>query len=350
MMNKLKVSLLLSLAVFLGTDSIAQNKESNMPNIHGILRGKYEYQPDIDGSRFEVRNARLSADGNLPHRSSYKLEVDLCDESAIKMKDAWVRVNPFSSFRITLGQQRMPFSIDAHRNPSAQYFANRSFIAKQVGDMRDVGAAIGYDIVNADNRKVLSADAGIYNGSNLDNQKTAWFTSPAYSARIQYFPIKGLALIPSIQHQLIASREASYTSLDFGAYWESNGLHLETEYLHKFYANDAFTDCNAINAMAIYKKPIKQSDSFLQSISYLLRYDYMDNHSDGKKGFDAATNILNQSDAQRHRLTAGMTLSVRNASFPTDIRLNYEKYWYPNNGTPKESEQDKLVAELMIRF
>ena len=25
-------------------------------------------------------------------------------------------------------------------------------------------------------------------------------------------------------------------------------------------------------------------------------------------------------------------------------------YWYPNGDTPKESEQDKLVAELMIRF
>lgn len=66
------------------------------PTIHGILRGKYEYQPDLDASRFEVRNARLSAEGSLPYRSSYKLEVDLCDESSIKMKDAWVRVNPNS--------------------------------------------------------------------------------------------------------------------------------------------------------------------------------------------------------------------------------------------------------------
>lgn len=124
------------------------------PQIHGILRGKYEYEPDLSSpqlggsrgvGRFEVRNARLSAEGNMPLRSSYKLEVDLCDESAIKMKDAWVRVNPWSTLRITLGQQRMPFSIDAHRNPSAQYFANRSFIAKQVGDMHDVGAAVGYE-------------------------------------------------------------------------------------------------------------------------------------------------------------------------------------------------------------
>ncbi len=343
-MNKVKVSIF-SLLLCCGGAVYAQT-----PQIHGILRGKYEYQPDLEASRFEVRNARLSADGNLANRSAYKLEVDLCDESAIKMKDAWVRVNPVGSLRITLGQQRMPFSIDAHRNPSAQYFANRSFIAKQVGDMRDVGAAVGYDFKDNEGGKILSVDAGMYNGSNLDNQKTAWFTSPAYSARIQYFPVKGLALIPSIQHQLIANREASYTSIDFGAYYEQSGLHLEAEYLRKFYAKDAFDDCNAINAMAIYKQNLKSERSYIQAVSYLVRYDYMDNHSDGKKGFSEGSSRLLQSDAERHRLTAGLTFSVRNSNFPTDIRLNYEKYWYPTGGTPKESEQDKLVAELMIRF
>ena len=322
------------------------DKQKYLPQIHGILRGKYEYEPDLDASRFEVRNARLSAEGNLPLRSSYKLEVDLCDESAIKMKDAWVRINPVSTLRITLGQQRMPFSIDAHRNPSAQYFANRSFIAKQVGDMRDVGAAVGAPL-QLPRGGELTIDAGIYNGSNLDNQKTAWFSSPAYSARIQYFPIKSLALIPSVQHQLIAGREASYTSVDFGAYYEFAGFHFEAEYLRKHYAKDAFDDCNAIDAMAIYKMPMKKG--YLTNISYLLRYDYMDNHSDGKKGFAEGTTRLLQSDAERHRFTAGLTFHVANKYFPTDVRLNYEKYRYPHGGA-KESEQDKLVAELMIRF
>lgn len=340
MKEKIGILLLCALNCFSMADA--------QPKIHGILRGKFEYQPEMKAGRFEVRNARLSAEGKLPLSSSYKLEVDLCDETSIKMKDAWVRVNPISSLRITLGQQRMPFSIDAHRNPSEQHFANRSFIAKQVGDMRDVGAAIGYDIINKDNRKVLSIDGGLYNGSNLDNQKTAWFTSPAYSARIQYFPIKGLAIIPSVQHQLIMNREASYTSLDLGAYYEQNGLHIEAEYLRKRYEHDAFSACNALNSMAIYKQNLKQPASEtstnskfrIQAISYLLRYDYMDDHIDAKGGFDA----------ERHRLTAGMTFHVFNTSFPTDIRLNYEKYWYPHGGVPKESEQDKLVAELMIRF
>lgn len=357
-MNKVKTCVCLFVAM---SSFTAWGQAEYLPQLHGILRGKYEYEPDLEASRFEIRNARLSVEGAMPLRSSYKLEVDLCDESVIKMKDAWVRVNPWSTLRITLGQQRMPFSIDAHRNPSAQYFANRSFIAKQVGDMRDVGAAVGYDFKQG-NHKVLSLDAGIYNGSNLDNQKTAWFTSPAYSARVQYFPIKGLALVPSVQHQLIAGREASYTSFDFGAYYEHSGLHLEAEYLRKFYTHDAFADCNALDVMAIYKQSLKRDNSFIQSISYLARYDYMGDHSDGKKGFDSSLRTaldglssgevqrLVLSDAERHRLTAGITFSVRNKHFPTDIRLNYEKYFYPNNGTPKESEQDKLVAELAIRF
>ena len=325
-----------------------------LPQVHGILRGKYEYQTGPGESRFEVRNARLAVTGKAPLRSEYKLEVDLCDESSIKMKDAWVRVNPVKTLCITLGQQRLPFSIDAHRNPSAQYFANRSFIAKQVGDVRDVGAAAGYDILGKEGRKVLLMDAGVYNGSNLDNQKTAWFTSPAYSARLQYFPVPGLAIVPSVQHQQIAERRASYTSVDVGAYYERNGLHLEAEYLRKMYQHSAFADCNAVDAMAIYKQRLKSEKSFIESISYMGRYDYMDNHSSGKSGFvqDALGNdtpLLKQTDAERHRMTLGATFAVLNPYFKTLLRLNYEKYWYPHGGA-KESEKDKVVCELAINF
>lgn len=339
------------LAFLFALFSVAAKAQDSTPQIHGILRGKYEYQPEMEASRFEVRNARLSAEGQLPMRAAYKLEVDLCDESAIKMKDAWVRLSPWKTLRLTFGQQRMPFSIDAHRNPSAQYFANRSFIAKQVGDMRDVGFQMGYDILTQGDtkRKILCLDAGIFNGSNLDNQKTAWFTSPSYSARIQYFPIQGWAIIPSIQHQKIAERKASYTSLDLGSFFERNGWHVEAEYLHKTYQHDRFDACNALDAMVIYRNDFKRDNSYFNGVSHLLRYDFMNDHSDGKKGLtDKGQLIL--SDYERHRLTAGLTFHIDNKYFPTDLRLNYERYWYPDGGKPKESEQDKLVCELMIRF
>jgi hypothetical protein len=332
----------------------AESKNKYMPQMHGILRGKYEYQPDLDGGRFEVRNARLSANGSLPLRSEYKLEVDLCDESSIKMKDAWVRLNPWRTLRFSIGQQRLPFSIDAHRNPSAQYFANRSFIAKQVGDMRDVGFLAGYTFKSAENNKpYVIIDAGIFNGSNIDNQKTAWHSDVNYSARLQWFPVSGLALVPSIQHTAIADRKVHYTSLDFGSYYEFGGVHVEAEYLHKIYNKDAFNSCDAVNVMTVYKQKLPKA-KYLQTISCLARYDYMGDHTNGKSGFvtdesGAETSKLKITDYLRHRMTLGLTLSVNNPYFPTDIRFNYEKYWYPNGGA-KESEQDKLVAEIMIRF
>ena len=43
-----------------------------MPKLHGILRGKYEYQPEEDASRFEVRNARLSVNGKMTLSTTMK--------------------------------------------------------------------------------------------------------------------------------------------------------------------------------------------------------------------------------------------------------------------------------------
>ena len=325
-------------------------KQECMPKIHGILRGKYEYQPEMGKSRFEVRNARLSAGGRLARSSEYKLEIDLCDESAIKMKDAWVRLTPWKTLRLTMGQQRMSFSIDAHRNPSAQYFANRSFIAKQVGDMRDVGFQLGYDFLSSSGKVPLTLEAGIFNGSNLDNQKDAWFTTPGYTARLLIRPDSRFTIVPSIQHQHIAERKASYTSLDFGAFYENHGWHVEAEYLHKRYASHAFDDCNAVDVMIIKKLRLCSARSYIESISWLGRYDWMQDHSSGKQGFESS-NVLRlvKTDAERHLMTLGTTFSLRNNAIPTDIRLNYEKYWYPHGGA-KESEQDKLVVELMMKF
>ena len=114
------------------------------PKIGGTIRSKYEYQTEEGEGRFEVRNARINITGKVTPIVSYKAEIDLCDEGAIKMLDAYTRLKPSKDWQFTIGQMRVPFTIDAHRSPHQQYFANRSFIAKQVGNVRDVGAAIGY--------------------------------------------------------------------------------------------------------------------------------------------------------------------------------------------------------------
>ena len=90
-------------------------------NIHGTIRSKYEYQTSENEGRFEVRNARISVDGNLSPIISYKAEIDLCDEGKIKMLDAYTRLKPVQGLQFTIGQMRVPFTIDAHRSPHQQY-------------------------------------------------------------------------------------------------------------------------------------------------------------------------------------------------------------------------------------
>lgn len=165
------------------------------PHISGTIRTKGEYQTEEKEGRFEVRNARVAFDGNVLPNVIYKAEIDFSDEGQIKMLDAYAGIKPLKAFSLRLGQMRVPFSIDAHRSPHQQYFANRSFIAKQVGNVRDVGLTFGYTF----DKIPLTLQAGTFNGSGLTNQKDYWTKTLNFSAKAQYVLPFGLTLQGSIQ-------------------------------------------------------------------------------------------------------------------------------------------------------
>ena len=73
----------------LALSAVAQDKNPFIPEIHGTIRAKYEYEPQIDKGRFEIRNARLSVEGKVIPIVRYKAEIDLSDEGTIKMLDAY---------------------------------------------------------------------------------------------------------------------------------------------------------------------------------------------------------------------------------------------------------------------
>lgn len=318
-----------------------ENEEKASPvNIHGTIRSKYEYQTEENEGRFEVRNARISVDGNLTRVISYKAEIDLCDEGKIKMLDAYTRIKPFTGFSVTLGQMRVPFTIDAHRSPHQQYFANRSFIAKQVGNVRDVGLTLGYKI---DGRLPIVLDAGLFNGSGLTNQKDFWTKKINFSAKAQFFLPEGFNI--TLSTQKVSPNSNDIMMYDAGAYWQQNGWHIEAEYLFKHYAHDAFDDVHSFNSFVNYDIALK-SGKLVKKISPLVRYDFMTDHSDGTLD-DNGKMVL--TDYKRSRLTAGITVSLAKP-FISDIRLNYEKYFYGDNAVPKTSEKDKIVIEIMTRF
>lgn len=314
------------------------------PEIHGTIRGKYEYQTQEGEGRFQVRNARFSLSGNVVKAVSYKAEIDLSDEGQIKMLDAYTRVTPFDKFNFTIGQMRVPFTIDAHRSPHQQYFANRSFIAKQVGNVRDVGATVGYTFNPG---FPIIVEAGLFNGSGLTNQKDYWTKGINYSAKAQLFIPHGFNLTLSVQK--IKPAQNAIMMYDAGAYYHGNGWHIEAEYLLKKYSNNAFQDVHAFDGFVNYDIPIRNKEALVKKISPLVRYDYMGDHSDGKDYDTANPGKLLTNEYKRSRITAGLTFSLA-TPFVSDIRLNYEKYFYDNDNLAARSERDKIVLEFMTRF
>ena len=309
--------------------------------LHGTVRAKFEYQPDLGKSRFEVRNARFSLSGNVTPLVSYKAEIDLSDEGSIKMLDAYARLNMLHrKLRLTIGQMRVPFTIDAHRSPHEQYFANRSFIAKQAGNVRDVGATLGWSFGQT---VPVTLEGGLFNGSGLTGQKDYWTRSFNYSAKARFRFAERVNLSLSIQktHPDIVDIHM----YDVGAYYENTLWHIEAEYLRKNYARDAFAGVNVVDAFVCRNVPLKSRA--LKQLSILARYDYMSDHSTGVA--DPATGTLVADDPERHRVTGGVTFSL-GLPFRADIRVNYEAYFYRATATPALSEQDKFVAEFMVRF
>lgn len=309
------------------------------PEINGTIRAKYEYEPDINMGRFEIRNARLSVSGTIIPTIAYKAEIDLSDEGKIKMLDAYVRFKP-EHWTLTMGQMRVPFTIDAHRSPHQQYFANRSFIAKQVGNVRDVGLAGSYIF---DCEIPLTLEAGIFNGSGLTNQKDYWTKSYNFSFK---------ATVPLFDHRIVISPSCQKTCpenvgimmWDLGAYYQNKGWHIEGEYLRKNYSKGAFPGVNAFDLFCARRFPVRK---ILNGISALARYDYMSDHSDGIAGDDGKLKV---NDPERHRITIGSTLHFGTKNIYADLRLNYEKYFYRHNVEIPISGHDKIVAEIMVRF
>lgn len=307
----------------------------------GTVRAKFEYQPEQENARFDVRTARFGIGGRVYDRLDYKMEIDLSDEGKIKMVDAYVGGRLWRGLGFNIGFMRVPFTIDAHRSPHLQLFANRSFIAKQVGNVRDVGATLGW----AFGKTIpVNVQVGMFNGSGLaEDLKNYWTRSFNYSAKVQ------AGLLPDVNavvsYQTIKPGPVRIHMYDAGVTYTAGRWLVEGEYLRKEYGG-AFLGVNCFDAFASYGIPMSKGP--FERISFLGRWDFMDDHSNGVANSSGAL-VVN--DPARHRATAGVTFSL-GLPFTADIRLNYEKYFYRawSPVGPGPSDHDKIVVEFMAHF
>ena len=163
------------------------------------------------------------------------------------MLDAYVRLKPTEWFNFTIGQQKIPFGTDNLRAPHQLYFANRSFVGKQlVSGLRDVGATI---LLRNFHAVPFDFQAGIYNGDGLYNQQK-WQKTMNYAFRMEIFPVKNLEI--SLNYNSIRPELLRMNFFDAGAYIDIDNLHLEGEYIYKTYAGNIFPDTKSYSVFGAY--------------------------------------------------------------------------------------------------
>ncbi len=310
------------------------NNEKYKPKLVGEVRARYEYDTNLDAQRFQVRNARLNLSGKFSEMTSYKTKIDLSNRGKISMLDAYVKLTPTKWFNVTIGQQKVPFGIANLRGPSSYYFANRSFVAKQlINNSRDVGIMAMFS-----NKKVFPVNLkfGVYNGDSISNQKV-WKTELDYAVRLEALPIQNSKI--SVSYKSIRPQTLRMNVLDVAAYYEIANLHLEAEYIYKTYENQAFSETHAFATFASYD--ILTNKKHLKKITPLIRFDVMNDNNRGivKSG-------AYQTDDACKRITGGVTLSL-NKPFLNDLRFNYEHYMYDKGIANRDS---KFVVEAVVKF
>lgn len=320
------------------------------PHVHGALRVRAEGAIDGDerAVRFQVRNARLSLDGHIAPTISYFLQTDLCDRGKMKILDAWGRIDIARPLAIQAGQFRLPFGTDCFRAPSNYIFANRSFIGKQICNIRGVGAKVVSSIPVAPSR-TATLEAGVFNPTSMADHDV-WVRTLAYAAKLSV-PVSRVSL--SAGFQSVTPDSLRINRWGASATWTPGPLTFEGEYMYTHYTRSALKTTHSWVLWCDYALPVRLG--VFNRASFQARWDAMTPGSSGKRRYitlpDATVRrALAVTDPARQRITLGGTLTYSFRNVHCDIRLDYEKYFRHRGAVITPHDADKLLAELVIRF
>lgn len=316
---------------------MAQDAVDYKPNFHGVVRTRWEMETETGDSRFQVRNARISIDGRIAEPIEYFIQADLCDRGAMKILDAWGRLTIAEGLKVQAGQFRMPFGVDPGRAPANYIFSNRSYLGKEVCNVRAVGAKLMYSFKDVP----LSVEAGAFNPTSISDHEK-WNGSMAYSGKVTYKwgNVKLNAGVKTLMPDSVR-----INLVDGNISWSAGRWLVEGEYINKHYANSAHKTSHAYTIFADYRMPVEAG--VFNQLSFQGRFDGMTDHSSGKRDTEGR---LYTTDPARKRITVGSTLSYIKGAVHADIRLNYEKMFFDHGVKAPQGKGDKIVAELVIRF
>lgn len=302
-----------------------------LPKFHGAFRTRWELDTYSGDQRFQVRNARVSMEGNVLPSISYFFQTDLCDAGTMKILDAYGSISLTKGLNFRAGQFRMPFGVETFRAPSNYIFANRSFMGKQVMNYRAVGARLAYTLPSTP----LTIEAGAFNPTAIGNHNV-WNNTLAWSGKVSWTLPEGWNLATGYASIRPGDHRANLVDAALG--WQNSNLLLQGEYMFEHYVGNVYKDVHSYVFFADWHKPVKCG--MFNQWSLQGRFDGMTDHYSLSAAGD-------KHDGARNRITIGSTLTYTYSKMHADVRLNYEKYCQWKGEGPRP---DRLVAELVIRF
>lgn len=154
----------------------------------------------IDG--FDVRRARLDVKGAISPYFGYRLQTEFGGTSGVKLIDAYADVKLYNFFNLTIGQQKVPFSLENLASSNKVELIDRSQVVEAlvargkdvIGNHngRDIGVQATGTLLTLKDRAIIDYRIGIFNGGGvnaLDNNETKDVVT-----RLIFHPIAGLDL------------------------------------------------------------------------------------------------------------------------------------------------------------
>lgn len=307
------------------------------PNIHGTLRPRYELLTDSGESRFQVRNARLTIDGRIAPQIDYFAQVDLCAKGSFMPLDFWVRIGITKGLRLQAGQFRMPFGVDMFRAPHTYFFSNRAFMVRNMCNYRAVGIKGSFTLPSLP----LTFEAGVFNPYAIGIHEV-WCKNMNYSAKAVY-NLPGVKIATGFMSICPDRVRANLVNACIG--WFNDRWTVESEYTHEHYTRHGHKAAHGYTVFGVYRMPIKAG--VFNRLSFEGRVDGITDHS---TAYDVEGGLVTNNPG-RNRITLGSTISyIRTANMFVDLRIDYEKFFYHRGITPPEGQNDKIVAEIVLRF
>jgi phosphate-selective porin OprO and OprP len=174
---------------------------NRMMQLSGYTQIRYQNQDAkgaIDG--FDIRRARLDLKGDLTPYFSYRLQTDFAGTP--KLMDAYADIKLLKFLTITIGQTKIPFSlenitpdntmeaIDRSQVVEALVARTKDVIGNQNG--RDIGLQIGGSLIKYKNRYLFDYGIGVFNGAGINIADKN--ENKDVIGRLALHPIKGLGL------------------------------------------------------------------------------------------------------------------------------------------------------------